>query len=39
VIGIHWSLALSAILLMMVTIALLSFSMRGGAVVASAMER
>jgi len=39
VIGIHWSLALSAILLMMVTTALLSFSMRGGAVVASAMER
>lgn len=39
-IGIHWSLALSAILLMMVTIALLSFSMRGGgAVVASAIER
>ena len=40
VIGIHWSLALSAILLLMVTVVLLSFSMRsGGVVVASAVER
>jgi len=40
VIGIHWSLALSAILLLMITVVLLSFSMRsGGEAVASAVER